>query len=234
MEKDIVRLGLDIGSTTVKCAVLENGRAIYSYYERHFSDIQGAVRAMLKDAHSQLGDIPVRAYVTGSGGLSVGQWFNLPLRAGGHRGEPRRQAFHPRHRRRHRTGRRGRQESRIFSGSAEQRMNGTCAGRHGRVQSTRWQRCWKPTQRGWMRLLPKRSTSTRSRRAAAYSPKTDIQPLLNEGAAREDIAASVLQAVVNQTISGLACGQAHPRQGCVLGRPAAFSSGAQGALRQDA
>ena len=61
-----MRLGLDIGSTTVKCAVMAQGKAVYSYYKRHMSDIALAVREMLEDAYAKIGDATVFACVTGS------------------------------------------------------------------------------------------------------------------------------------------------------------------------
>ncbi len=79
MDNNTSKMGLDIGSTTVKCTVIDNGKVIFSYYERHMSDITAAVATMLKAAYDELGDINVTVCVTGSGGFSVGKWLALPF-----------------------------------------------------------------------------------------------------------------------------------------------------------
>lgn len=214
------KLGLDIGSTTVKCAVLCDDKAVYSYYKRHFSDISGAVSAMLSEAYEKLGDIETFACVTGSGGLSVGEWLSLPfvqeviaassavrklipetdvaIELGG-------------------------EDAKItyFKGSTEQRMNGTCAGGTGAFidqMATLLQ-----TDASGLNDLASKSTNIYeiAARCGVFA-KSDIQPLINEGAAREDIAASVFQAVVNQTISGLACGRPIRGKIAFLGGPLHF------------
>ncbi len=220
MEHDTVRLGLDIGSTTVKCAVLENGRAIYSYYERHFSDIPGAVRTMLKEAYAKLGDIPARACVTGSGGLSVGQWLALPFVQ---------EVIAASHAVKHFIPgtdvaiELGGEDAKItyFSGSAEQRMNGTCAGGTGAFID-QMATLLETDAAGLDALAAKAQNIYEIAARCGVFAKTDIQPLLNEGAAREDIAASVFQAVVNQTISGLACGRPIRGKVAFLGGPLHF------------
>ena len=220
MDKSIVRLGLDIGSTTVKCAASGEGGPVYSYYERHFSDIPGAVRAMLKRAFEHLGDIPVRACVTGSGGLSVGQWLGLPFIQEVIAASNAVKAFIP--------GtdvaiELGGEDAKItyFSGSAEQRMNGTCAGGTGAFID-QMATLLETDAAGLDALAAKAEHIYEIAARCGVFAKTDIQPLLNEGAAREDIAASVLQAVVNQTISGLACGRPIRGKVAFLGGPLHF------------
>jgi predicted CoA-substrate-specific enzyme activase len=220
MEKSIVRLGLDIGSTTVKCAALSEAGPVYSYYERHFSDIPGAVRAMLKDANQRLGDIPVRACVTGSGGLSVGEWLGLPFVQEVIAASRAVREFIP--------GtdvaiELGGEDAKItyFSGSAEQRMNGTCAGGTGAFID-QMAALLETDAAGLDALAAKAEHIYEIAARCGVFAKTDIQPLLNEGAAREDIAASVLQAVVNQTISGLACGRPIRGRVAFLGGPLHF------------
>ena len=220
MEDSIARLGLDIGSTTVKCAVLQNGTAIHSYYQRHFSDIPSAVRAMLRDAYDKLGDIPVCACVTGSGGLSVGQWLDLSFVQ---------EVIAASHAVKHFIPgtdvaiELGGEDAKItyFSGSAEQRMNGTCAGGTGAFIDQ--MATLLETDAAGLDALAARAEHIYeiAARCGVFA-KTDIQPLLNEGAAREDIAASVLQAVVNQTISGLACGRPIRGKVAFLGGPLHF------------
>ncbi len=220
MQDSIARLGLDIGSTTVKCAVLKDGRAVHSYYERHFSDIPGAVRAMLKDALDRLGDIPARAYVTGSGGLSVGEWLDLPFVQ---------EVIAASHAVKHFIPgtdvaiELGGEDAKItyFSGSAEQRMNGTCAGGTGAFID-QMATLLETDAAGLDKLAAKAEHIYEIAARCGVFAKTDIQPLLNEGAAREDIAASVLQAIVNQTISGLACGRPIRGKVAFLGGPLHF------------
>ncbi len=220
MEQSIVRLGLDIGSTTVKCAASNAEGPVYSYYERHFSDIPGAVRAMLKDAYEHLGDIPVRACVTGSGGLSVGEWLSLPFVQ---------EVIAASHAVRHFIPgtdvaiELGGEDAKItyFSGSAEQRMNGTCAGGTGAFID-QMATLLETDAAGLDALAAKAEHVYEIAARCGVFAKTDIQPLLNEGAAREDIAASVLQAVVNQTISGLACGRPIRGKVAFLGGPLHF------------
>ncbi len=103
-------------------------------------------------------------------------------------------------------------------------MNGICAGGTGSL-STRWLRCFRRTHPVLMSTRKITRQSIRSPRAAACSPRR-ISSLINEGATKEDLSASIFQAVVNQTISGLACGQADPRQCCIPRRSASFSPGA--------
>ncbi|HPU63419.1 MAG TPA: BadF/BadG/BcrA/BcrD ATPase family protein, partial [Mobilitalea sp.] len=77
MDKTI--MGIDIGSTTVKIAVLEGRKTVYMAYERHYSDMVNTVVRMIKDCYGELGDISCHAAVTGSGGLSISKWLGLPF-----------------------------------------------------------------------------------------------------------------------------------------------------------
>ncbi len=218
-----LNIGLDVGSTTVKMVVLDRGNNIlYKKYMRHFSDIKTTVLSMFEDAKGILCKNSITAMITGSGGFNISEILEIPfiqeviactkaienivpntdvaIELGG-------------------------EDAKItyLGESIEQRMNGTCAGGTGAFIDQ-------------MAVLLRTNASGLNELAKKYKiiypiasrcgvfAKTDIQPLLNEGAAKEDIAASVLQAVVNQTISGLAQGRPIRGKVAFLGGPLHFMS----------
>jgi predicted CoA-substrate-specific enzyme activase len=214
-------MGLDVGSTTVKCIVLdENRNIVFNYYRRHFSDIAGAVIALLEGAYSELGNVILTACVTGSGGLSISKWLDLPFVQEVVAASSAVRTFIPD------TDvaiELGGEDAKItyFSGSTEQRMNGTCAGGTGAFIDQ--MATLLETDAAGLNALASKATQVYdiAARCGVFA-KSDIQPLINEGAAQEDIAASVLQAVVNQTISGLACGRPIRGKVAFLGGPLHF------------
>jgi len=216
-----LRLGIDIGSTTVKLALLdESGEILFKRYARHMSNVFEKVAELTAELAAQFHGLSVRAAVTGSGGLSISQLLGLPFeqeviacsRAVEERIPQADVAIEL-----------GGEDAKItFYGQAvEQRMNGTCAGGTGAFIDQ-------------MAILLNTDAAGLDEAAKGYTiiypiaarcgvfAKTDIQPLINEGANRSDLAASIFQAVVNQTISGLACG--HVIRGTVafLGGPLSF------------
>ncbi len=215
------RAGIDIGSTTVKIVILdENDTMIYGNYKRHHAHTKETLCELLKEAKTMLSVCELRIHITGSGSFhlsnALGIGFvqevvavstalrntypqtDVAIELGG-------------------------EDAKIiyFTGGLEQRMNGVCAGGTGSFIDQ-------------MASLLQTDAKGLNAEAAEYKQiypiaarcgvfaKTDIQPLINEGAARADLAASIFQAVVNQTISGLACGK--PIRGCVafLGGPLHF------------
>ncbi len=217
-----VRFGLDVGSTTVKCVAFDNNKVIFSDYKRHLSDIAGAVSSMLSRAFCALGDVQMTVCVTGSGGLSVGKWLSMPFVQEVIAANSAVKAFIPQ------TDvaiELGGEDAKItyFSGSTEQRMNGTCAGGTGAFID-QMASLLETDALGLDKLASGASHIYDIAARCGVFAKSDIQPLINEGAAREDIAASVLQAVVNQTISGLACGRPIRGNVAFLGGPLAFLS----------
>ncbi len=217
---DTIRFGLDIGSTTVKCVVLDKDKAIFSEYKRHFSDITGSVLKMLQSAFAALGDLNVSVCVTGSGGLSVSKWLDIPFVQEVIAASSAVKAFVP--------GtdvaiELGGEDAKItyFTGSTEQRMNGTCAGGTGAFID-QMASLLETDAAGLNELASKAEHIYDIAARCGVFAKSDIQPLINEGAAREDIAASVFQAVVNQTISGLACGRPIRGNVAFLGGPLHF------------
>lgn len=213
--------GADIGSTTVKIAILdENGDLVFGRYMRHFANIRDTFRSLLSEAKETLGDINLKLKVTGSGSLNLSKLMNIgfvqevvaeaeavkrlapetdvAIELGG-------------------------EDAKIiyFTGGLEERMNGVCAGGTGSFIDQ-------------MAALLQTDAKGLNEYAKSYNQiypiaarcgvfaKSDIQPLINDGATKEDLSASIFQAVVNQTISGLACGK--PIRGTVafLGGPLHF------------
>ena len=221
----VLRAGIDVGSTTVKLAILDaEDRLLHGSYERHKADIRGTLIAVIEAAHDALAargqDRDVRVAVTGSGGLSVSQWLELPFIQEVVAGSRAVRQFLPD------TDvaiELGGEDAKItyFAGGLEQRMNGTCAGGTGAFID-QMASLLSTDAAGLNELARGHDTIYPIAARCGVFAKTDVQPLINEGARREDIAASILQAVVNQTISGLACGK--PIQGTVafLGGPLHF------------
>ncbi len=220
MKTNMHKMGLDIGSTTVKCAVIHQNKLIYSYYKRHYSDIASAISQMINDVYEKLGDIDVSAFVTGSGGLSVGKWLGLSFVQEVIAASRAVKEFIPD------TDvaiELGGEDAKItyFAGSPEQRMNGTCAGGTGAFID-QMATLLQTDALGLDKLAAKSTNIYDIAARCGVFAKSDIQPLINEGAAREDIAASVFQAVVNQTIAGLACGRPIRGKVAFLGGPLHF------------
>jgi len=215
-------VGLDIGSTTVKVVVTHNKEVIYSTYERHFSNIKELVSSLLKKVAEKLKDTPIGIAATGSGGLFISQWLNIPFVQEVVASTKAVESVIPQ------TDcaiELGGEDAKItfFGQSFEQRMNGTCAGGTGSFID-QMASLLKTDAAGLNELAKNHSVIYPIASRCGVFSKTDIQPLINEGAEKSDIAASIFQAVVNQTISGLACG--HPIRGNVafLGGPLYFLS----------
>lgn len=218
----IYRVGLDIGSTTVKIAVLdEEDQLVYQEYKRHFANIKETIAEVITKAHQQLlQGQQVKIHVTGSGGLSVAKWLNIPFVQEVVASTKTVEMLIPQ------TDvviELGGEDAKItyFDGSIEQRMNGTCAGGTGAFID----------QMAGLLMTDAAGLNTLAEDAATIYPiaarcgvfaKTDIQPLINEGAPKADIAASIFQAVVNQTIAGLACGKPIRGNVAFLGGPLFF------------
>ncbi len=218
---NIYRAGIDIGSTTVKLVILnEHNEIIYGQYRRHLAHTQQTLADLLREAGALLGNCQLRVAITGSGSINLGKALNIgfvqevvavasalqfvapqtdvAIELGG-------------------------EDAKIiyFKGGLDERMNGVCAGGTGSFIDQ-------------MAALLQTDATGLNEAAANYQviypiaarcgvfAKTDIQPLINEGATKADLAASIFQAVVNQTISGLACGK--PIRGTVafLGGPLHF------------
>ena len=219
--KKLFHMGLDVGSTTVKLAVLDkNEKLIYSKYQRHFSDIRKTIFELVDETCGIFEEDDLTVTLTGSGGISVAQWLGLPFEqevvaatgAIEHIIPQTDVAIEL-----------GGEDAKItfFKGGIEQRMNGTCAGGTGAFID-QMASLLQTDAAGLDKLAENyRIIYPIAARCGVFA-KTDIQPLLNEGAAKEDIAASVFQSVVNQTISGLACGRLIKGNVAFLGGPLYF------------
>ncbi|MBR1910200.1 MAG: 2-hydroxyacyl-CoA dehydratase [Lachnospiraceae bacterium] len=224
MQNNHYSLGIDIGSTTVKIAILDSeNKLMFSDYKRHFADIQNTLQSLLSAARKELGSIRLHPIITGSGGLTLANHMNIPfvqevicvstalskiapltdvaIELGG-------------------------EDAKIIyfeDGNIEQRMNGICAGGTGSFIDQ--MASLLMTDSSGLNEYAKgyHSLYTIAARCGVFA-KSDIQPLINDGATKEDLAASIFQAVVNQTISGLACGKPIRGHVAFLGGPLHFLS----------
>lgn len=221
MKLDFNTLGIDIGSTTVKIAILnKDGEIIFSDYQRHYANIQETLAKIIDEAYEEFGDIPVSPMITGSGGLTLSKHMEIPFVQEVVAVATSLKDYAPR------TDvaiELGGEDAKIiyFTGGIDQRMNGICAGGTGSFIDQ-------------MATLLKTDAAGLNEYAKNYKAiypiaarcgvfaKTDIQPLINEGATKEDLSASIFQAVVNQTISGLACGKPIKGNVAFLGGPLHF------------
>lgn len=219
--KRLFNLGLDVGSTTVKLVVLDkDGHTAYSRYQRHFSDIRKTIYEMMDKTCGEFLEEDVTVTVTGSGGISVAQWLGLPFVQEVVAGTGAIRSLIPQ------TDvaiELGGEDAKItfFDNGVEQRMNGTCAGGTGAFID-QMASLLQTDAAGLNALAAGHKVIYSIAARCGVFAKSDIQPLLNEGAAKEDIAASVFQSVVNQTISGLACGKPIRGNVAFLGGPLYF------------
>lgn len=221
--RKLLHLGLDVGSTTVKLVILDkNAHILYSRYQRHFSDIRKTIYELVSNAYENFHKEDITIMATGSGGLAVSQWLDIPFIQEVIAGTKAIETFIPQ------TDvviELGGEDAKItyFGQGIEQRMNGTCAGGTGAFIDQ--MASLLQTDAAGLNALAKshKVIYPIASRCGVFA-KTDIQPLLNEGANKEDIAASVFQSVVNQTISGLACGKPIRGNVAFLGGPLNYLS----------
>ncbi len=200
------RVGLDIGSTTVKAAIIgENNELLFGRYQRHFSDIRKTVSDIISEVGNEIQGERVLIAVTGSGGISVSKWLGIPFVQEVAAGTDAIRALAPQ------TDvaiELGGEDAKItyLTGGLEQRMNGSCAGGTGAFID-QMAALLNTDASGLNELAKKHTTIYPIASRCGVFAKSDIQPLISEGAKKSDVAASVFQSVVNQTISGLACGK---------------------------
>ena len=214
-------LGIDIGSTTVKVALLDQDlHIIFSDYERHYANIQETLAGLLKKALNQTGPIDIIPVITGSGGLTLSSHLHVPFVQEVVAVASALQDYAPQ------TDvaiELGGEDAKIiyFTGGIDQRMNGICAGGTGSFIDQ--MASLLQTDAAGLNTYAKdyKAIYPIAARCGVFA-KSDIQPLINDGATREDLAASIFQAVVNQTISGLACGKPIRGNVAFLGGPLHF------------
>lgn len=218
-----LHVGLDVGSTTVKIIVMDQDKnTIYSNYERHFSDTKNTVCNTLVKLLEKFPESQFTIALTGSGAMSAAKFLRVNFiqevvscKRAVEKYIPKTDVVIEL----------GGEDAKIiyFDKSIEQRMNGTCAGGTGAFLDQMASLLHTDTS-GLNELAKNYSTIYPIASRCGVFAKTDIQPLLNEGAAKEDIAASIFQAVVNQTISGLACGRPIKGNIAFLGGPLSYLS----------
>lgn len=220
---ETLHVGLDVGSTTVKIVVMDHNRnTIYSNYERHFSDTKNTVCNTLLKLSERFPDNNFTIALTGSGAMSAAKFLRVNFiqevvscKRAVEKYIPKTDVVIEL----------GGEDAKIiyFDKSIEQRMNGTCAGGTGAFLDQMASLLHTDTA-GLNELAKNYNTIYPIASRCGVFAKTDIQPLLNEGAAKQDIAASIFQAVVNQTISGLACGRPIKGNIAFLGGPLNYLS----------
>lgn len=218
---NLYRLGIDAGSTTVKAAVLDrNDTLICSCYRRHYSDLFGTLAAVLNELSETFGNCAVSAAVTGSGGLAAAAEPDLPFVHEVIAGCRAVRRFLPDVKS---VLELGGEDAKLtfFDNGLDQRMNGICAGGTG-VFIDQMALLLKTDPIGLDKLAAGYTTLYPIAARCGVFAKTDLQALLNEGARREDVAASIFQAVVNQTITGLAGGRKIKGRCAFLGGPLYF------------
>lgn len=220
--KKTYNMGIDVGSTTVKTVILYDDIPIYKEYRRHFSDVKKAIKEILKNVYDELGDISVAVVITGSGGIDISRHLNLKFVQEVISSTKAIETFYPE------TDvaiELGGEDAKItyLSGGIDQRMNGICAGGTGAFIDQ-------------MATLLKTDATGLNEMAKDYNviypiasrcgvfAKTDIQPLINDGAKKSDIAMSIFNAVVVQTVSVLSCGRKIEGKVAFLGGPLYFLS----------
>lgn len=219
----MLKMGLDVGSTTIKSIVInDKNEMIYGKYQRHFSDVKSCIMQIVHETCKEFSGDYVSLTVAGSGGLSVGKWLGIPFVQEVVACSKSVERFIPQ------TNvaiELGGEDAKImyFDGSLDQRMNGTCAGGTGAFIDQ--MASLLQTDAAGLNEYAKNYTVIYpiASRCGVFA-KTDIQALLNQGAKREDMAASIFQAVVNQTISGLSCGKPIHGNVAFLGGPLYFLS----------
>ncbi len=220
---DVLRMGLDVGSTTVKLLIMDDrGTTIYKDYRRHYAETKKCTTELLIEAYEKVGNRPLTAMVSGSAGLSIAEWLDvehiqevIACNQAIERHIPQTDVAIEL----------GGEDAKItfFRGGLDQRMNGICAGGTGAfIDQMATLLGTDPT--GLNEMARQHTMVYPVAARCGVFAKTDIQVLLNEGARKEDIAASVFQAVVNQTISGLACGKSITGNVAFLGGPLHFLS----------
>jgi predicted CoA-substrate-specific enzyme activase len=226
LQTQTLYIGLDVGSTTVKTVVADSNRKIlYSHYQRHYSDIMRTLAEIFETALSNCTDknaAEIKAAITGSGGIAAAKRLGVPfiqevsasaaailklipetdvaIELGG-------------------------EDAKItyLRNGLEQRMNGTCAGGTGAFID-QMASLLDTDVAGLNELAKNYETIYPIASRCGVFAKSDIQPLINDGAKKSDIAASIFQSVVNQTISGLACGKPIRGNVAFLGGPLYYLS----------
>lgn len=218
-----LHIGIDVGSTTAKIVVVDNGKILHEKYERHFSQVREKILELFENAYPFIGSRRFRCALSGSAGLGIANAAGIPFVQEVFATAETVKAYEPD------TDvviELGGEDAKIifFAGGLDERMNGSCAGGTGAfIDQMASLLDVTPDELDALSLKSERIYPIASR--CGVFAKTDIQPLLNQGARKEDIAASIYQAVVNQTIAGLAQGRKITGKVMFLGGPLSFCMG---------
>ncbi len=217
------KLGIDIGSTTLKAVIAdENGNILFSKYQRHLSKIPETAIEVLGEAKEKFGDEEMSVCLSGSAGMGVAETLDLPFIQEVYAEKTAVTRFFPNTDAVIELG--GEDAKIIFlTGGFEMRMNGTCAGGTG---------AFIDQMATLMKLTPEKLNELSKSHTRVYTiasrcgvfAKSDVQPLLNQGAKNEDVAAGIFAAVANQTVAGLAQGRKIEGNVLYLGGPLTFFS----------
>ena len=221
---NLYSLGIDVGSTTVKTVITDsNKNIIYSKYQRHFSKVKETVTDQLKLIRADFPDEKFTVCITGSAGLGLANSAEIPFVQEVHAAFL---AVKQKHSDADSVIELGGEDAKIIflTGGVEQRMNGSCAGGTGAFIDQMATLLGITADELDELSLHAQKVYPIASRCGVFA-KSDIQPLLNQGARREDIAASIFQAVVDQTVSGLAQGRSIEGKVLFLGGPLFFLKG---------
>lgn len=221
--KNLLHIGIDIGSTTVKIAVLNHAKqCLHACYVRHYTDIRQKVWDLLQNAYEIFGDRQITMAITGSGGIALADYLHIPFLQEVIAGTKAVRTYYPQS---DVIIELGGEDAKItyLTGGNEHRMNGNCAGGTGAFID-QMATLLDTDASGLNELAKKADTIYPIAARCGVFAKTDIQALLNEGASKENVAASVFQSIVFQTITGLACGRPIKGTVCFLGGPLTYLS----------
>ena len=219
----MIRIGLDVGSTTLKCVALDdNGQIIYNEYQRHYSKISEKTAEMLKTLSLNFPDSDFSVTISGSAGMGIANALDIQFVQEVY---ATRIAVKSRAPKTDVVIELGGEDAKILflDGSLEVRMNGSCAGGTGAfIDQMATLLDISPDELNALATNHEKIYTIASR--CGVFAKSDIQPLINQGASKSDICASILYAVVNQTIAGLAQGREINGNIVYLGGPLTFLS----------
>lgn len=228
--KNEVFVGVDIGSTTAKIVICEGEEVLYKKYERHFSQVRQKTLELIKEAEPYLKDKTIKIAISGSAGMGVAEIARIQFVQEVYatfalvdKKEPDTEVVIEL----------GGEDAKIIflKGGVDERMNGTCAGGTGAfIDQMATLLNVTPDELDEMSLKCEKIYPIASR--CGVFAKTDIQPLINQGVSKNDIAASIYMAVVNQTIAGLAQGRKIKGKVMFLGGPLFYNNGLKKAFKE--
>ena len=220
--EELFHIGVDVGSTTVKVVVLNNNNIVYKEYKRHYSDVIKSVKEVLNSVYEKFGNKKITIVITGSGGIGISKVLEVKFAQEVISSTKAIEHFNPE------TDvviELGGEDAKVtfLSDGVDQRMNGICAGGTGAFID-QMASLLKTDAKGLNELAKDYEVIYPIASRCGVFAKTDIQPLINDGAKQTDIAMSIFNAVVVQTVSVLSCGRKIEGKVAFLGGPLYFLS----------